>query len=226
MLNNIQYDEKVGNETLDTLKLQTHPLKAAYEQSLGAVEVLPFAFQRLSEEFVVDSKKKMNQIEDLLSLAIRENFWRNKNKMNSHHLNASKLRLKKQTLNLQQSLVIEENALNRQLAEEESALSLIQASIEAIERKNKQLTKGNSVSEVARGSFSYPNSSIGGTDESDRSHCAANYYNHGGIDINSFIFYTKFQYFLDKIFIVHRNMVRNMFSCVYTVDRDIQSEQL
>jgi hypothetical protein len=181
MLSNIEHDEKVGNENLDALKLQTHPLRTAYEQSLGAVDVLPFAFQRLSEEFVVDSKKKMNQIEDLLSLAIRENFWKNKNKMNLHHMNASKLRLKKQTFNLQQSLVAEENALNRQLAEEESALSLVQASIEAIERKNKQLAAGNSVYEAPKRSNPHLQSSIDNANEADRSNCAVNYYNHGGM---------------------------------------------
>lgn len=73
MLNNIEYDEKVGIENLDELRLQTIPLEATYKQSLGAVEVLPFAFQRLSEEFVAESKNTMNEIEDLLSLAIRLN---------------------------------------------------------------------------------------------------------------------------------------------------------
>lgn len=101
--------------------------------------------------------------------------------MNLHHINASRLKLKKQTFNLQQSLVAKEDNLNRQLAEEESALSMVQACIEAIERKNKQLAKGGDIYEVERSNLSYSQSKYDDADSSNRTHCKGKHFDHGGI---------------------------------------------
>ena len=132
-------EEKMGLDKLGELKLRTLPLELEYQKASGAMEVLPQAFQKLSDDFVLKSRRTMSQIECLLSQAIQESFWRNKIMMNLHHLNASRLRLREQTTVLNQSLVAEEEALNQQLAEEESSLAMVQACIETLEMKNGQL---------------------------------------------------------------------------------------
>ena len=131
-------DERLELEKLGELKSQALPLEIEFERVSGAMEVLPFAFRKLSEDFSLHSRQMMDRTNSLLSLAIKENFWKNKIMMNLHHLNASRLRLKQLTTTLKQTLIDEENSLNQQLAEEESSLAMVQACIETMEMKNGQ----------------------------------------------------------------------------------------
>ena len=61
--------------------------------------------------------------------------------MNAHHIDASKIRLKQQRKLFSEALLSEEIELNKQLAEEESSLSMVQACIDAIERKNAEISQ-------------------------------------------------------------------------------------
>ena len=131
-------DQRSELEKLGELKSQTLPLEIEFQRVSGALEVLPFAFRKLSVDFTINSRNMMGRINSLLSLAIKENFWKNKIMMNLHHLNASGLRLKQLTATLKQALIDEENSLNQQLAEEESSLAMVQACIETMEMKNGQ----------------------------------------------------------------------------------------
>ena len=61
--------------------------------------------------------------------------------MNAHHIDASKIRLMQQRKLFSEALLSEEIGLNKQLAEEESSLSMVQACIDAIERKNAEISQ-------------------------------------------------------------------------------------
>lgn len=139
MLQNVDVDERRDKEILENLIMKTLPLELEYHRQHGALKVLPFAFEKLTDEFLTDSRTKMNKIDDLLSKARRENFWKKKITMSVHHTKALRERLRQKTDLHDSALIEEECALNQQLAEEESSLAMVLSCIDAMERKNSQL---------------------------------------------------------------------------------------
>lgn len=139
MLQNVDVDERRDKEILENLKMKALPLELECHRRHGALEVLPFAFEKLTDEFLADSRTKMNKIDDLLSKARQENFWKKKITMSVHHTKALRERLRQKTDLYDSALIEEERALNRQLAEEESSLAMVLSCIDAMERKNSQL---------------------------------------------------------------------------------------
>ena len=143
MLDEIKESERLAIEKLEGLQMQTLPLELECQRECCELEVYPYAFQKLAVKFMSESRKTMNQVDNLLHRAKEENFWKGKFLMNAHHIDASKIRLKQQRKLLAEALVSEENDLNKQLAEEESSLSMVQACIDAIERKNAEISSLN-----------------------------------------------------------------------------------
>jgi chromosome segregation ATPase len=141
MLNEMKERERLAIEKLDDLQLQTVPLELECQRNNCELEILPRAFQKLADEFMTESRKTMNQVDNLLYRAKKENFWKGKLLMNAHHIDASKIRLKQQRKLFSEALLSEEIELNKQLAEEESSLSMVQACIDAIERKNAEISQ-------------------------------------------------------------------------------------
>ena len=139
MLDDIENDEKSDLRRLEDLRLQAMPLDLDFQRISGALDVVPHSFQALGESFVTESREIMGKVEDFLSLAVKENFWKNKIMMNLHHIQAVKVRLRKQTLLINEAMSLEEKSLNDQLADEESSLAIVQGCIDAIERKNAAL---------------------------------------------------------------------------------------
>lgn len=142
MLSDVIDDERLEKEKLENLLIQTIPLELEYQRKCGHVEILPAAFRKLTDDFMYESRETMSKIEDLLSLAKRENFWKSKIAMNVHHIDADRIRLKQQKLTLNDAHVAEVNILNKQLADEEYLLSMVQARFDAVEQKKaQQMTK-------------------------------------------------------------------------------------
>lgn len=141
MLNEMKESERLAIEKLDDLQLQTVPLELECQRNNCELEILPRAFQKLADDFMTESRKTMNQVDNLLYRAKKENFWKGKLLMNAHHIDASKIRLKQQRKLFSGALLSEEIGLNKQLAEEESSLSMVQACIDAIERKNAEISQ-------------------------------------------------------------------------------------
>jgi hypothetical protein len=139
MLQNVDADEKRDKVILENLIMKTLPLELECHRQHGALKVLPSAFEKLTDEFVTDSRRKMKKIDNLLSKARQENFWKNKIAMSVHHTNALRTRLRLKIELYDSALIEEECALNRQLAEDESSLAMVLSCIDAMERKNSQL---------------------------------------------------------------------------------------
>lgn len=139
MLRKIEVNERCDRESLEKLKVTTLPLELECQRQHGALEVLPSAFEKLTEGFLTDSRKKMKKIENLLLNARQENFWKKKIAMNVHHTTVLREQLKQKTSLYDAALIEEEGALNQQLADEESSLAMVLSSIDAIERKNSQM---------------------------------------------------------------------------------------
>lgn len=78
MLQKIEAEEENLEERLSLLQIQTISYELEHEKQNGALEVMPFAFHRLSDDFVSESKIKSVKVETLLSTAINENFWKSK----------------------------------------------------------------------------------------------------------------------------------------------------
>lgn len=188
MLQNIDVEARRDKENLESLKVKTLPLELECHRRHGALMVLPSAFEKLTDEFLTDSRRKMNKIDSLLSKARQENFWKKKIAMSVHHTNALRERLRQKTDLYDSALIEEECALNRQLAEEESSLAMVLSSIDAMERKNSQLViergdqNHSTVTPVSAQSFHSPRSTstydlLRGTNQ-DSSSGANNFYWH------------------------------------------------
>jgi hypothetical protein len=139
MLQNVDLDERRDKVILENLVMKTLPLELECHRQHGALKVLPSAFEKLTDEFLTDSRQKMKKIDNLLSKARQENFWKKKITMSVHHANELRERLRLKTELYDTALIEEECALNRQLAEEESSLAMVLSCIDAMEQKNRQL---------------------------------------------------------------------------------------
>lgn len=142
MLSDVMDDEKLEKEKLEDLLVQIIPLELECQRKSGHVEILPAAFKKLTDDFMDESRETMFKIEDLLSLARRENFWKSKIAMNMYHINADRIRLRQQKLTLSDAHLAEVSTLNKQLADEEYLLAMVQARFDTAEKKKvQQMTK-------------------------------------------------------------------------------------
>ena len=142
MLSDVIDDERLEKEKLEELLVQTVPLELEFQRKSGHIEILPAAFKKLTDDFMDESRETMFKIEDLLSLARREIFWKSKIAMNMYHINADRIRLKQQKLTLNDAHLAELDTLNKQLAHEEYLLGMVQAKFDTTEKKKaQQMTK-------------------------------------------------------------------------------------
>ena len=142
MLSDVLEEERLEKEKLEELLVQIIPLELEYQRKSGQIEILPAAFKKLADDFMDESRETMFKIEDLLSLARRENFWKSKIAMNMYHINADRIRLRQQKLTLNDAHLAEVNSLNKQLAHEEYLLAMVQARFDTAEKKKvQQMTK-------------------------------------------------------------------------------------
>ena len=128
-------DETTDAQLLAEQEAETAALEARFHLRQLQLEAVPLAFQKLATKFVDVSQRYTLEIDAMMSLAIKEDFWRNQIAATTRDIGLLRRQHKDTVARQQMARQREEMALKAEAEEEENSLSMIEACLTVYEKK-------------------------------------------------------------------------------------------